>query len=400
MIQKIQTLIILMVIATTIICTDNGYSIPAFARKYKISCNTCHVAIPKLKSYGDDFAGNGFLLPDGEEPKRAYVNTGDETLLLMRDLPLAIRFDAYVQAADRNNVKTDLEVPFGLKILSGGSIAKHVAYYFYFYISERGEVAGVEDAILFFNNIGNTSFDLAVGQFQISDPLFKRELRLTFEDYQIYRTRPGQSRLNLTYDRGFAASYGFDFGLDLVGMLVNGNGIKAAGDDRLFDLDNGKTYSLRAIQGWDFLSLGLFATSAKETQQDSLRADNNILIYGPDLSMGTDFWEFNLQYLYREDDNVNFDMAGAQKTKTQGGFVEFTYMPKGDQSKILVTLLYNKIDSDDDILDYETATLSLSHMFARNVRFLVEFTYDMIDKDKKVDGQRGHRLTTGVVTAF
>jgi hypothetical protein len=33
------------------------YSIPAFARKYQISCQVCHSpAIPRLKAFGDEFA--------------------------------------------------------------------------------------------------------------------------------------------------------------------------------------------------------------------------------------------------------------------------------------------------------------------------------------------------------
>jgi hypothetical protein len=379
---------------------DRVEAIPAFARKYKISCSTCHVAIPKLKAYGNDFAGNGFLLPDGEEPKRAYIDTGDESLTLMRDLPLAIRFDAYIQAADRDEVKTDLEVPFGLKLLSGGPITNHISYYFYFYISERGEVAGVEDAFLFFNNIGNSSLDIAVGQFQISDPLYKRELRLTFEDYQIYRVQPGNSKLNLIYDRGIAANYGFNFGMDVMGMVVNGNGIKAAGDDKLFDLDNNKTYALRILQNFDFFSIGLFGATGKETIKDSLRVDNNVAIFGPDLSIGNEYIELNAQYLYREDDNVYFGTGDTPRIKSEGGFAEITYMPNADQSLFLFTFLYNYIDSEDDIHDYQTATLSVSHMAARNIRFLAEFTYDFVDKDKNVTGPRGNRFTIGAVTAF
>ena len=65
----------------------------------------------------------------------------------MRDFPIAVRFDAYVQLANRDETKADLEVPYGIKLLSGGPISKKVSYYFYFYISERGEVAGVEDIV-------------------------------------------------------------------------------------------------------------------------------------------------------------------------------------------------------------------------------------------------------------
>ena len=50
---------------------DEAAAIPAFARKHKVSCSTCHIAVPKLKPYGDDYAGNGFVLPDGEEPDKS-----------------------------------------------------------------------------------------------------------------------------------------------------------------------------------------------------------------------------------------------------------------------------------------------------------------------------------------
>jgi len=392
MMRNVLTLITLTAIIIITIPIKNAQAIPAFARKYKFSCNTCHVAVPKLKAYGDEFAGNGFMIPDGEEPKRAYIDTGDETLLLMRELPIAVRFDAYIQVAERDNAKTDLEVPYGLKLLSGGPITKSVSYYFYFYISERGEVAGIEDALLHFNNIANTNFDLAIGQFQVSDPLFKRELRLTFEDYEIYKIRPGLSGANLTYDRGIAASYGFNFGLDLVGMIVNGNGIKPAGDDRLFDIDSYKSYALRALQGLGMVNMGAFVYTGKESPVDSANPDNSITIYGPDVTIGNDIIELNAQYLYREDNHALSAEQGGGKIKTKGGFAELIFMPQADQSKFLFTALYNRIDSDYNDLDYETVTLSISHMAARNLRLLAEFTYDLLNKKP--------RFTTGVVAAF
>jgi hypothetical protein len=82
-------------------------------------------------------------------------------------------------------------------LISGGSITTDIAYYFYFFFSERGEVAGLEDAFLMFNNLFGSELDFYLGQFQVSDPLFKRELRLTFEDYRIYRTAVGYSNINL-----------------------------------------------------------------------------------------------------------------------------------------------------------------------------------------------------------
>jgi len=44
-----------------------GAPIPAFARKYKTSCSTCHVIVPKLNDFGEAFRLNGFKIPPDDE---------------------------------------------------------------------------------------------------------------------------------------------------------------------------------------------------------------------------------------------------------------------------------------------------------------------------------------------
>jgi len=379
--------IILATLIAIFITSLPAWAIPAFARKYKLSCSTCHVAVPKLKAFGEKFAANGFTLPKGREPKRAYVPTGDDLLVLHRQLPIAVRFDAYVRAVDRDSVKTDFGTPYGIKLLSGGPISKHVSYYFYFYISERGEVAGVEDAYLHFNDIGNIPFDIMLGQFQVSDPLFKRELRLSYEDYMVYKISPGLSKANLTYDRGIILTYSFDFGLDLFGMVINGNGIKPA-ENKMFDSDNDKNFALRFSQNLGMLRFGGFGYWGKEAI-NSIK--NTISYYGGDATVSFKNFELNAQYLIREDDNPNF-LAVAKKNTIKGGFAELIYAPQGDRSRFLFTILYNYIDDDMDINDYQTATFNISYLLARNLRVLAEYTHDL---ELKKPG-----FTLGFVTAF
>jgi hypothetical protein len=381
-----HSLISLFIISTLVLSANEAEAIPAFARKYRISCNTCHVAVPKLKEYGEAYAGDGFVLPDGEEPARANIDTGDESLLLMRELPIAVRFDAFIKAEDNDLAELDLGVPFGIKLLSGGRITKKISYYFYFYMDERGSVEGLEDAYLHFNNLGGTELDIMVGQFQVSDPLFKRELRLTFEDYSIYSARPGNSIANLTYDRGLMLTYSFDFGLDLVGEIVNGNGIGEA-ENRLFDLDSRKNFALRASQSFGPVRVGAFAYLGSE-RMDS--AENEISYWGPDATVGNDHWELNVQFLQRKDTNPDF--AANEDFTMNGGFLEFTFFPAADQSKWIFSALYNKTAADGNLYDYETGTFSLSHVVARNLRLLMEFTFDF-EREKP-------RFVVGAVSAF
>ena len=61
---------LLVTVLFFIIPAKPGNAIPAFARKYQISCQVCHSpAMPRLKPFGDDFAGNGFRLTEYESPR-------------------------------------------------------------------------------------------------------------------------------------------------------------------------------------------------------------------------------------------------------------------------------------------------------------------------------------------
>jgi hypothetical protein len=363
-----------MLLSTTaLLMQEDVHAIPAFARKHKVSCSTCHSAVPKLKAFGEEFAGNGFVFPEGSDPKRAFIDTGDERLMLQRDLPLAVRIDLYMRGQETGAVDADLQTPYGLKLLSGGRIMENVSYYFYFYMFERGSVAGLEDAYLHFNNIGGVNFDILAGQFQVSDPLFKRELRLSFEDYLIYRYRPGDSAANLTYDRGLMLTYGFDFGLDVFGQLLNGNGIPEA-KDRVYDIDSEKAYSLRLSQGLGPVRLGAFGYYNQESAENS--TVNDVSYAGGDATVGGEKWEINVQYLHREDTNPFFVYPDTTDTKTDGGFAEFVYMPGGDHTRWTFVGLYNYIDSGGTLYDTNRATASVSHLPATNLRFVFEYTYD------------------------
>lgn len=167
---------------------------------------------------------------------------------LIRDFPLAVRLEGHVTYKSQTSqqgldeAQSDFQTPYLMKLLSGGAISDKLSYYFYFYMSERREVAGVEDAYLMYNNLFGTELDIMAGQFQVSDPLFKRELRLTLEDYELYKSQVGVSDVNLTYDRGLMLTYGFDTGTDIVVEIVNGNGIPEADEFHNFDDDKYKNF--------------------------------------------------------------------------------------------------------------------------------------------------------------
>ena len=123
-------------------------AIPSYARQYKLSCDACHSPVPRLTPFGNKFATNGFQLK-GTEGESSILQAGDSSLSLMRELPLAIRFDGFARLRPGDEPKADIEWPLIMKIFSSEQIRKDISYFFYFLLSEGGNVAGVEDAYLY-----------------------------------------------------------------------------------------------------------------------------------------------------------------------------------------------------------------------------------------------------------
>ena len=401
--QMSMGLAAITVVGVAFLASPSGEAeaIPAFARQYGVSCSLCHAPAPALTDFGEQFAANGFRFAL-EEPPRDTIDTGDPLLQLMGDLPLAVRLDAYAQGRTGGGAPAvDLQAPWMIKLLSGGRVSEKVSYYMYFFMSERGEIAGLEDAYVQFSDVGGSGIDLLVGQFQVSDPLFKRELRLEYEDYQAYRVRVGTARADLTYDRGVTAAFSPWDGADASLQLLNGRGLDEAGDDHVYDSDDGKAVAARLSQDFGAFRLGGFGYYGVETGQG---VDNAIRIFGPDLTVGLGpTLRLNAQLLRRLDDRPFFDDPIALDTDVDMGFAELLWTPQGDAGRWFFTALYNHIDADRPVFSirqgeagllesYRAGALGANYLLARNVRLTGEVQYDL-DRDD-------FRFVTGFMTAF
>jgi len=381
--------------------TGDAEAIPAFARKYGVSCSLCHQPPPRLNEVGEMFAGNGFRLALGEPPM-GVLDTGDGLLRLMQDLPLAVRVDAYMRSLSGSATPgVDLQTPWGIKLLSGGEVTDKISYYMYFFLTERGEVAGLEDAFVQFSDVAGSGVDLIVGQFQVSDPLFKRELRLEYEDYQAYRVRVGETRADLTYDRGLVALYSPRDGTDLSVQLLNGQGLEQASEAKAYDRNDWKSFVTRASQSIGPLRIGALGYWGVETANG---LDSEIRVYGSDLTLGMGpLLELNGQYLRRTDERPFFTDLDEPSTEVDMGFAELVYAPQGAAGRWFLTALYNHVEADtpvftvrqgeDGLLDrYRSIAFGANYLLARNMRMTGE-----VQRDLEADRTR---VVVGFMTAF
>lgn len=384
----VSTFIILTFIASDV------FAIPAFARKYNMTCKTCHSPFPSLKAYGNDFAGNGFQLADKDAP-RYYVDTGDDYLSLIRDFPLAVRLEGYVTYNQGNTEQSDFQAPVAFKLLTGGAITKDVAYYVY-YILENGERGKIEDAWFMFNNLFGSELDFTIGQFQVCDPLFKRELRLTKDDYYIYKVKPGASMVDLTYDRGIILGYGFETGTDVVLEVVNGNGIGEGFDNDKFKNLFGRI-SQDAGEHFRIGAMGYWGKEEKASPEGDFNEINELWMIGGDATISLDPFELNLQYVERKDGNPSFSDSTfvniySESIKSRGAFGELIFRPEGDESNWYAVGLFNWIESDQSDLNLKQLGIHFGYLLRRNIRLVAEYSQNFTNKYGTIG--------LGFVTAF
>ena len=123
-------------------------AIPAFARKYQTSCQTCHVIFPKLNAFGEAFRLNGYRMPGETEEmvKEKPVSLGAPAYKklwpqaiwpgeISNTVPLAVNIKmADVSQSSVNedgsvtSIKNDFQFPQELNIFGAGRLGDHLSY--------------------------------------------------------------------------------------------------------------------------------------------------------------------------------------------------------------------------------------------------------------------------------
>ena len=400
---------LLIGLASYLLFPASASAIPAFARQYSLSCNTCHAAFPKLNSFGKDFMAKNYRLPNWKE---TTVDTGDDMLALPKTVPLAIRAQAYIetrQTSDMdpasgvvaNKATWDFQSPYLLKLLSSAPLSDHISYYFYGILAEQGDngKAFVEDAWVSHDDLFGSGIGMQLGQFQVSDLMYPRETRLTVQDFLAFRMA------GITYERGVILNR--DIGPLAVSLgATNGNGIdtsypaNSAGYRRpgtQFDNNNSKSVFGRIGANIGPVRTGLFGLKGKQrsggavagyvapspTLDGTRETDKRVL--GLDFSGDDGKLYIFGQVLWNRWDNFLDDSQTVNRNWI-GGFLGADYVYS---DRWTYSMLYNRVCATDfkgtgtiyEGIPVNTLSATASYYFMRNVKALVEVNYDLQKKD-------------------
>jgi len=157
------------------VISESAQAFPPFARKYQTSCNTCHVAVPKLNAFGRAFRLNGYFWPGGDNQARKIkpVEMGSAYFgaraTIDESVPLG--FFAQIRAAyfpKRDNRSQDPNTTtidtFSVDMLSGGTFGDSIGWVLQFAADAGAGLALEAGTVDFVNLIGGHAFNVRVGK--------------------------------------------------------------------------------------------------------------------------------------------------------------------------------------------------------------------------------------------
>ncbi|MBI3078947.1 MAG: hypothetical protein HYY85_18490, partial [Deltaproteobacteria bacterium] len=259
---------------------DEAAAIPPFARKYRTSCNTCHVLFPKLNAFGEAFRLNAYEIPapGGDEP---FVK--DEPVVLgapawkqlwpeafwpgtipgMPPVGLRIISDLQLTQDETKKFSSNFEFPHEVELLLGGTFGGGIGFFSQTEFKQSNQVSlmqaflKVQDPL---SKLGlpERALNLWVGKFdQNLLPAYRNFTRIgknhplwgnkRLSDLKLTNPSTGASR---TFSSGFR-NQDMQAGIEANGILVKrfgySLGLAQGQKDEVFDQNNFKDvyYTLR-----------------------------------------------------------------------------------------------------------------------------------------------------------
>lgn len=405
-----------LLVSIALLAPHRADAMPAFARQYNISCAACHSAVPRLSEFGEQFAASNFRLPNWRD---TTIDTGDDMLALPKTLPLGLRAQAFVQTRrgedidpatgpTGNKSSVDFQAPYLVKLLSSAPLSDHITFYFYGIFAEKGGNGEtiIEDAWFSYDDLFDTGVAAMLGQFQISDLMFPREVRMTFQDFYAYRAA------GITYDRGLILDRGFGPVVVAIGA-VNGNGIEQnfsidspgyRRPDRLFDNDTDKSYFARVGGEIGPVNVGLFGLSGKQRSAGGFAGtgigsrDTDKTIAGVDVSGSVGGkWHWFAQGLLNSWDDF-LDAAPTADYDWFGGFAGVDYI---HNERWAFSVLYNYAEADDfagtgtifEGIEMNSLSFGAAYYFMRNLKLVAEVNADLLSRNRGGPPYVGHQTS-------
>ncbi|MBI5711352.1 MAG: hypothetical protein HZC42_13795 [Candidatus Eisenbacteria bacterium] len=219
-------LTLIVLVSAALLGPRNVYSIPAFARKYQTSCQTCHVAIPALTPFGEAFRQNGYRFPAGNDAamtKTPPVSLGAEGYKKLWPQsvwpgeipgmpPVSILLESTVEYDHATRIVSFASMGGAVEILAAGTLDEHFSFWGGFeFANEAGElVTELGRVNLLVRPLDSPALQFKVGSFEPGLILASNHRSLMDQKLQVLAQAEGDNPW---------APEGFQQGLEAYGVL-------------------------------------------------------------------------------------------------------------------------------------------------------------------------------------
>jgi hypothetical protein len=300
---------------------------PYFARRQVTSCNSCHVAVPKLNTYGRLVKNTGFELPELDLSGHEEFGIKKFT----RYVPLGFRGVVDFANGDPNTVAANLDFR-ALQLLGGGSLFNNkVSWWLHTHIVEDNE---------FSNPFNNTPHELW-GQYNLSfgDGITRVSVRGGMSELPLWFA-PSKTKLSeipyAVYDAAFEAN-SFTISKPQFGVIINGAGLDEIGNDLTYswalaavsgkgDFSNAEFTQVfgRFTKTYPNISFGTFAFVGRQDILPEMAGDpvvtDRLVRFGVDVDANVGPLNIYATGIYGRNSNPS-ETAGAAAASYFGGFI-------------------------------------------------------------------------------
>lgn len=384
-----------------IFASSDANAIPAFSRKYKTSCATCHVAFPKLTAFGEAFRRNGYQFPDGtdlENTKENPVSLGSNgnkkafpNAIWPSTIPGTSPIAVYLVMETTYTPHEDQKWNFGsidneMGLLAAGTLGDDISFFSQLTIAP--DEIGIERVSIIFDNIfgGTTATaNLRIGKFAPGVYSFSNHRKIG-ADYSINTITLGDNQWALE---------GTQRGMELngvVGMgrlgynvgLVEGSGNLANSDKDYYVHLNYKFGGMRLdgvvpensvatgpTQPWEdnSVTIGGFVYRGAASLTDDLK--DKFTMFGGDVNISYDRLNLIGAFARHNDDNPYIDMPHL-KGVMNSYMVEATYII---YPWLIPLARFESSKTDRDQLSQNIISPAIEILVRANVRISLEFNW-------------------------